>query len=70
MLIRKVGLLLARSSLISVLSFTGPDNEGGWSCVIAREIRRFRGVKTIEEYLEKRNIARKVTSQPIIPVMN
>jgi uncharacterized protein (TIGR02391 family) len=64
--IRKVGLLLlGETSTWS--TFAGPDNEGGWSCVIAKGIRRFRGVKTIEQYLEKRNIPTKVTSQPIIP---
>lgn len=66
--IRKVGLLLYGEPRIWS-TFTGPDNEGGWSCVIAKDIRSFRGVKTIEQYLEKRNTARKVTSQPIIPVM-
>ena len=65
--IRKVGLLLyGEAPLWS--TFVGPDNEGGWSCVLERGLRRFRGVKTIEQYLEKRNIARKGTDQPIIPV--
>ena len=64
--IRKVGLLLQGEPRIWS-TFAGPDNDGGWSCVIAKDIRRFRGVKTIEQYLEKREIHRKVTSQPIIP---
>ena len=63
--IRKVGLLLLGEPRIWS-SFSGPDNDGGWSGVIAKDIRRFRGVKTIEQYLEKRNLPRKVTSQPII----
>lgn len=65
--ISKVGLLLYGEALLWS-TFAGPDNEGGWSCVLARDIRRFRGVKTIEQYLEKRNIVRKGTDQPIIPV--
>lgn len=64
--IRKVGLLLLGEPRIWS-TFAGPDNEGGWSCVIAKDIRSFREVKTIEQYLEKRDIPRKVTSQPIIP---
>ncbi len=64
--IRKVGLLLLGEPRIWS-TFAGPDNDGDWSCVIAKDIRRFRGVKTIEQYLEKRNIPKKITSQPIIP---
>jgi uncharacterized protein (TIGR02391 family) len=66
--IRKVGLLLLGEGVIWS-TFTGPDDKGDWSCVIAKEIRRFREVKIIEQYLEKRNLSRKVTSQPIMPVM-
>ncbi len=66
--IRKVGLLLLSEPRIWTSS-VGPASEGEWSCTIARDIRRFRGIKTIEQYLEKRNIARKETDQPVIPVM-
>ena len=66
--VRKVGLLLLSEPRI-LISAAGPDSEGEWSCTIAREIRRFRGVKTIEQYLEKRNRVRKGTHQPSTPVV-
>ena len=31
-------------------SFAGPDQSGQWRCTIARGIRRFRGISTIEDY--------------------
>lgn len=62
--IRKVGLLLQVEHSNGIWSsFMGPDNEGGWNCEIAREVRRFRGVKTIEEYLEKSNQLQKSTAR-------
>jgi uncharacterized protein (TIGR02391 family) len=67
--IRKVGLLLYGEPNIWS-TFAGPDQEGGWSCVIAKEIRRFRGVNTIEQYLEMRIMPRKELSQPVVPVMS
>lgn len=36
-------------------SFTGPDESGRWECTLDRQVRRFRNITTIEEYLEKRN---------------
>ncbi len=45
-------------------SFAGPDQSGQWRCTVARGIRRFRGITTIEDYLEKRNPPR---SQPQAP---
>lgn len=64
----KIGLLLLREPDIWS-SFTGPDDEGRWRLEIARDIRRFRGVTTIKEYLEKREIPRKSTTQPAIPIV-
>lgn len=66
--IRKVGLLLLSEPHI-FSSAAGPDSEGSWSLTIAKSIRRFRGVKTIEQYLEKRNLPRKVMSQPVAPLI-
>src|SRR5437899_4808349 len=54
--IHKVGLLLQAEPGIW-FSFSEGDN---WTCQIAREIRRFRNVKTIEQYLEKRKIQRNI----------
>ncbi|MEO9028041.1 MAG: TIGR02391 family protein, partial [Ktedonobacteraceae bacterium] len=47
-------------------SFGGPDNNGNWTCILDRKIRRFQSITTIEEYLEKRDILNplKVASQP------
>lgn len=65
--IRKVGLLLLGEPRIWS-TFAGPDNDGGWSCVIAKDIRRFRGVKTIEQYLEKRKIQKSIPGgMPVQP---
>lgn len=36
-------------------SFSRPDSSGHWQCTLARGIRRFRDITTIEDYLEKRN---------------
>lgn len=38
-------------------SFTGPDESGHWGCTLDRQVKRFRYVTTIEEYLEKRNLS-------------
>jgi uncharacterized protein (TIGR02391 family) len=62
--IHKVGLLLQAEPGIW-FSFSEGDN---WTCQIAREIRRFRNVKTIEQYLEKRKIQRNMPgSMPVQP---
>lgn len=66
--IRKVGYLLLSEPRIW-FSSTEPNNEGSWSLTITKEIRRFRGVKTIEQYLEKRDLPSKVMIQPVAPIM-
>ncbi|SRR6266700_973865 len=53
---RKVGLLLQVEPWIFSSFSTG--GEGNWQCALSREIRRYRDVKTIEEYLEKRDMLR------------
>lgn len=51
------GLLLRAEDASRIWkSFTGPDESGHWSCTLDRQVRRFRGVMTIEEYLEKRDL--------------
>ncbi len=47
-------------------SFSGPDQSGQWSCIIARGIRRFRGITSIEGYLEKR-VPQRSQPQPQAP---
>ncbi len=49
---RKVGLLLQVEPWIFTSLSTGDD--GSWQCTLSREIRRYRDVQTIEQYLEKR----------------
>lgn len=61
--VHRAGLLLLGEPFIWQ-SFSGPGPSGEWNCSFAREIRRFRNVKTIEEYLAKRNPSR---PQPSIP---
>src|SRR5260370_26408575 len=51
---RKIGLLLQVEPWIFSSFSTG--GEGSWQCTLSREIRRYRDVKTIEEYLEKRDM--------------
>src|SRR5260370_10920047 len=63
--IRKVGLLLLKQTLIWS-QFAGPNNEGGWSCEIKPDIRRFRGVKTIEQYLDKRDQPKKTSASSMM----
>jgi hypothetical protein len=63
--IRKVGLLLEQETLIWS-SIAGPDNEGGWSCEIKPDVRRFRGVKTIDQYLDKRDQPKKASATPMM----
>jgi uncharacterized protein (TIGR02391 family) len=53
---RKVGLLLQVEPWIFSSFSTG--DEGNWQCTLSRGIRLYRDVKTIEEYLEKRNMLR------------
>jgi uncharacterized protein (TIGR02391 family) len=48
-------------------SFSEPDQAGNWGGRPHRLIRRFRGITTIEEYLEKRNPYPKAASTPSIP---
>jgi hypothetical protein len=63
--IRKVGLLLLQERGIWS-SFAGPDDEGSWSCEISPEVLRFRGVKTIEQYLEKLDQPKKTSASPTV----
>src|SRR6266852_449189 len=64
----KVGLLMKQEAFIYT-SFGENEDVAGWhwNCAINRNIRRFRSVTTIEQYLEKRNMLRSVTSQPTEP---
>ncbi len=64
--VRRSGLLLLVEPGIWQ-SFSGPDEAGNWNCRPHRLIRRFRGVTTIEEYLEKRNPYPKTASIPSTP---
>ena len=66
--IRKVGLLLLSEPHIWSTA-SGPGIEGDWSITIAKSIRRYRGVKTIEQYLEKRELSRKVMIRPVPPII-
>jgi uncharacterized protein (TIGR02391 family) len=63
---RKIGLLLQIEPWI--FSFFSTGGEGSWQCTLSREIRRYRDVKTIEEYLEKRDMlkggARSLVNEP------
>jgi uncharacterized protein (TIGR02391 family) len=59
--VRQAGALLSVEPNIW-LSFTGPDLSGHWQCTLAREVRRFRGIVTIEEYLEKRDLPRQIVN--------
>ena len=53
----KVGLLLQVEAWIFTLFSS--NGEGNWQCTLSREIRRFREVTTIEQYLEKRETLQK-----------
>lgn len=64
--IRKVGLLIKLEAFIYT-SFGEDAARQYWNCTVNRSIRRFRSVTTIEQYLEKRNMLRSVTSQPTHP---
>lgn len=59
----RAGLLLLGEPSIWQ-SFGGPGPSGEWNCSFDRAIRRFRNVKTIEEYLAKRNPAHPQPSTP------
>src|SRR5205807_1254955 len=55
--VRQGGLLLRAEEAPRIWkSFTGPDASGRWECTLDRQVRRFRNITTIEEYLEKRNL--------------
>lgn len=54
---RKIGLLLQVEPWIFSAFSTG--GEGNWQCKLSRDIRRYRDVKTIEQYLEKRDAQEK-----------
>lgn len=57
---RKIGLLLQVEPWIFSSFSTGGD--GNWQCTLSREIRRYRDVKTIEDYLEKREMLKRGTA--------
>jgi uncharacterized protein (TIGR02391 family) len=59
----KVGLLLQVEPWI--FSFFSTGGEGSWQCTLSREIRRYRDVKTIEEYLEKRDMLKGGARSPV-----
>src|SRR5205823_7002763 len=59
----KIGLLLQVEPWIFSSFSTG--GEGSWQCTLSREIRRYRDVKTIEEYLEKRDMLNGAASPPV-----
>ena len=59
--IRKVGLLIQHEPGI-YRSFGLNEDTAHWQIEIARDIRRFRGVETIEQYLEKRVKPRKTAN--------
>lgn len=56
--VHQVGLLLKEEPNIW-LQFGWTEQSGHWKCTPAREVRRFRGITTIEDYLEKRDLPRK-----------
>ncbi len=61
--IRKVGLLLQAEP--TIWASTGYNEaDGTWSVGIARGIRRFRGVQTIEQYLEIRGSINQTSGNP------
>jgi uncharacterized protein (TIGR02391 family) len=60
---RKVGLLLQVEPWIFSSFSTG--EKGHWQCTLSRQIRRYRDVKTIEEYLEKRNLLKGGARSPM-----
>jgi uncharacterized protein (TIGR02391 family) len=62
----KAGLLLQNEPMIWS-SFTGPDQSHQWQCTLVRAIRRFRGITTIEDYLEKRDPPRAPASGSLPP---
>src|SRR6266852_1872825 len=65
--IRKVGLLLQLEHEIFTPCTT--DDERIWRYYISRKILRFRGVQTIEEYLQKGDMSKEMTNHPaILPV--
>ncbi len=59
---RKIGLLLQVEPWIFT-SFSS-EGEGNWQCTLSRDIRRYRDVQTIEQYLEKREMLKSHASSP------
>src|SRR5260370_16801830 len=59
---RKIGLLLQVEPWIFTSLSTGDD--GNWQCTLSRDIRRYRDVQTIEQYLEKREMLKSHASSP------
>ncbi len=69
--LRKVGLLIRIEPGI-YQTFTANPDAGSWSFEISRDIRRFQGVTTLEQYLAKRDqlsrIAGRVINEPAVVV--
>jgi len=59
---RKIGLLLQVEPWIFTSLSTGDDSN--WQCTLSRDIRRYRDVQTIEQYLEKREMLKSHASSP------
>ncbi len=59
---RKIGLLLQVEPWTFTFFSTGDDNS--WQCTLSRDIRRYRDVQTIEQYLEKRERLKSHASSP------
>jgi uncharacterized protein (TIGR02391 family) len=49
---RRVGLLFAVE--VWMFTFFSTNSEGNWQCTLGRDVRKFRDVTTIEQYLAKR----------------
>jgi len=60
--INLIGLLLQEEPGIWSSFETGDSH---WSCKLIRQVRRFRDIETIEDYLEKRDLPAKTASAPV-----
>src|SRR6266487_6081026 len=65
--VARIGNLILSESILHT-SFTGParsNGYGAWECALDREVRRFDGVASIEDYLERRNQERNTAHQQV-----